>query len=148
MTEDSPRTPTPAGPAPPPALRPAGAPALARAWPWWFGFAALVGIAGVLTVIAYREGLPGIFHRPHVDKVVHFWVAGLLAFFLDGALGRRSVRLGQRPVPLAAILVLVPSGIEEYAQRYAEFRTSSVWDFAADVAGVIVLLRLSRRLAR
>ncbi len=103
-----------------------------------------------LTVIAYAEGLPRIFESfENFDKLAHFGFAGLLSFFLDGALRRRAafVAFGHA-IPLAAVLVLVPAGAEELLQRYSVHRTSSIWDFAADLAGVIVLLSLARRLAK
>jgi len=115
---------------------------------WWIGFFAMVAFAIYMTFRAYREGLPAIFERPYVDKVAHFSVAGLLAFFLDPALRRRSLALARIRVPLAAALVLVPAGIEEFLQRYATFRTASFGDFAADVAGVLVFIPLSRRISR
>jgi VanZ family protein len=115
---------------------------------WWAGFFAVVALALHLTRLAYREGLPEVLQTDHVDKVVHFAIAGALAFFLDGALRRRQVLLGRWSVPLAALGVLVPTGIEEFLQRYSVHRTSSIWDFTADVAGVLALIHLSRRLAR
>ena len=120
------------------------------AWRWWSGFAAIVTGGGFLTVLAYQEGLPSIFQVvPQFDKVVHFMTGGLLAFFLDGALRRRTAfTIDHRAVPLAALVVLVPAGIEEFAQRYSVHRTSSIWDFLADLFGVLVLLPLSRRLAQ
>lgn len=116
---------------------------------WWAGFFAVVLGALYLTRLAYIEGLPEVFKREQADKLVHFACAGLLAFFLDGALRRRALVIGGGlVVPLAAAGVLVPAGIEEYLQRYATFRTSSLWDFTADVAGVVLFIPLSRRLAR
>jgi VanZ family protein len=120
---------------------------------WWAGFACVAALASVLSALAYLDRLPGVFRVEGVDKVFHFALAGALAFFLDGALGRRALplpfhlTLARGAVPLAAVLVLLPAGIEEYLQRYAITRTSSGWDFAADVAGVAVLIPLSRRSA-
>lgn len=115
---------------------------------WWAGFLAVGSLAALLTCLAYVEGLPRIFALAGVDKIVHFTLAGLLAFFLDGALQRRAVRrAGSTAIPLAAVLVLAPAGLEEFLQRYAVVRTSSFWDFAADVAGVLVFIPLSRRAA-
>ncbi|MBX3188060.1 MAG: VanZ family protein [Labilithrix sp.] len=120
--------------------------AFIRASRWWLGFFVITAIGGYLTVIAYVEGLPDVFRSfAHFDKGAHFACAGLLAFFLDGALRRRSFSVFGVSVPVAALVVLVPAGVEEYAQRYATFRTSSLWDFAADVAGVAVFIPLSRR---
>jgi VanZ family protein len=120
------------------------------AWCWWSGFGAIAAGAGYLSMLAYREGLPDLFARvQQFDKVVHFATGGLLAFFLDGALRRRSAfTIGGFAMPLAALLVLVPAGIEEYLQRYSALRTSSIWDFTADLLGVLALLPLSRRVAQ
>jgi VanZ family protein len=119
-------------------------------WRWWIAVAVIVAGAGCLTLLAYREGLPEIFQRiPQFDKVVHFTIGGLLALFLDGALRQRTAfTLAGFAIPLAALVVLVPAGIEEYLQRYSAHRTSSIWDFVADLLGVVVLLSLSRRVRR
>jgi VanZ family protein len=122
----------------------AGRPPVAR-WLWWAGFGALGLIAAMLTVLAYREGVPA-FLQTH-DKATHFTMAGALVFFLDGALARRSLRVARVPVPVACLVVLVPAAIEEYLQRYATFRTSDLGDYAADVLGAVVFLVLSRRVA-
>ena len=121
--------------------------AIVPAWRWWTGLLLVGAVAVYLSSLAYAEGLPHVFRViPQFDKVVHFTVAGLLASFLDGALGRRVLFGGSRlAVPLGAVLILVPAGIEEYLQRYSTYRTSSIWDFAADLAGVVVLVTLSRR---
>jgi VanZ family protein len=124
--------------------------AVVPAWRWWAGVAVISAIAVYMTFLAYAERLPSVFQLvPQFDKVAHFGAAGLLAFFLDGALRRRMLFEASRfAVPLAAVLVLVPGGIEEYLQRYATYRTSSIWDFSADLAGVVVLVALSRRVAQ
>ena len=116
---------------------------IVAAWRWWTGLLLVAAGAAYMSSLAYAEGLPAIFRVvPQFDKVVHFTVAGLLAFFLDGALGRRTLFAGSRvAVPLAAVAVLAPAGVEEYLQRYSTHRTSSIWDFAADVAGVVALSR-------
>ena len=114
------------------------------AWKWWAGFL-MVGAGGAaLSLIAYLWGLPASLIGNGGDKVVHFTLGGLLAFFLDGALRRRMLLR----VPLAAVVILVPAGIEEWAQRFSSHRSSSIWDYAADCAGVFVFIALSRRSAR
>ncbi len=116
---------------------------------WWCAFLAVAGFAVAMTGVAYLGELPRVFQLEGVDKVVHFCVAGMLAFFLDGALKRRKFnRLRSPAIPWAAVVVLTPVGVEEFLQRYAIARTSSGWDFAADVAGVTLLIPLSRRLAK
>ncbi len=114
---------------------------------WWAGFFCVVAIATAASAYAYAYELPRALIEGHRDKLWHFFGAGLLAFFLDGALQRRAI--GQRrPIPLAALLVLAPAAIDEYMQRYAAVRESSLLDFAADVAGVALFTWLSRRVAR
>ncbi len=117
---------------------------------WWIGLSVIIAGAGYLTLLAYREGLPEIFARiPQFDKVVHFTTAGLLVVFLDGALRNRTAfTIGGVAIPVAALLVLVPAAIEEFLQRYSVHRTSSIWDFVADLLGVVVLVALSRRVWR
>ena len=121
--------------------------AVVAPWRWWAGFALTLAIVVCMSRLAYAGGLPSAFNSvPQLDKAVHFTTTGLLAFFLDGALGRRTLFAGSRvAVPLAAVAVLAPAGVEEYLQRYSTNRTSSIWDFAADVAGVVALVALSRR---
>ena len=124
--------------------------AVVTPWRWWAGFVLTIAIALYLTGLAYAGDLPSAFARiPQFDKAVHFTIAGLLAFFLDGALRRRTVfTVSAFPVPLGAVVILVPAGIEEFLQRYATLRTSSFWDFAADLVGVVALVSVSRRVAQ
>jgi VanZ family protein len=67
---------------------------------------------------------------------------------LDGALGRRSFApargIPKGAVSLAAVLVLVPVGVEEYLQRFSACRSSSFGDFAADALGVAAGIWVSR----
>jgi len=119
-------------------------------WGWWAGFAAVTAGALWLTQRAYLHGLPVVLNKVwESDKIIHFVIAGLLAFFLDGALARRSAFVIRGfAVPLAAVLVLVPTGIEECLQSLSELRTASIWDYAGDVAGVLAFIPLSRRFAK
>ena len=120
----------------------------------FFGKLFLINFAmGVVTGIVqeFQFGMNWSSYSRFVGDVFGAPLAmeGLLAFFLDGALGRRALFPGSRvEVPLAAVAVLAPAAIEEYLQRYSVHRTSSVWDFAADLAGVVVLVTLSRRAAQ
>ncbi len=118
-------------------------------WGWWAGFGGVGAGALLLTLRAYQAGLPVFLNTiPQSDKAIHFVIAGLLAFFLDGALARRPLfTVAGLAVPLAAAAILVPTGIEEYLQSFSALRTSSIWDYAGDVVGVLVFIPLSRRLA-
>lgn len=116
---------------------------------WWLGLGATFFVACVLSLDAYLEGLPAIFERVRfLDKALHFSLAGALAFFLDGSLKRRMLRIGIVAVPVAAVLLLAPLAVEEFLQRFSTNRSSSFTDYAADVAGVATLIWLSRRVDR
>lgn len=119
-------------------------------WRWWTGFFVVAGAASYVTLLAYREGIPLVLDKVwQFDKLLHFVAAGLLAFFLDGALRRRTLLVvGGLAIPLAAVAVLVPAAIEECLQSFSAVRTASIWDFSGDVAGVLVFIPLSRRLAK
>lgn len=122
-----------------------------RAAVWWLGLGASGLLAAALTLLVYLEGLPAVFARvPQLDKALHFAMAGVLTFFLDGALRRRMFRIAGVgvAVPLAAVLFLVPAGMEEFLQRYSVNRSSSFGDFGADLAGVAFFIWLSRRIER
>lgn len=108
---------------------------------WWLAFALVCCVTALLSAISYAGQMPGIVPETNLDKVVHFVVGGALATTLDGALKRRSIGF----LPIAVPAVLVPAGIEEWLQRYSDTRTSSLGDFAADVAGVVVCTWLARR---
>lgn len=122
---------------------------------WWLGLAASVGLGLFLSALAYSEGLPRVVQEtPQLDKVLHFSLTAIVGFFFDGVLARRMLDVRTRSerapiarVPIAALLILVPAGIEEYLQRFTSNRTSSIYDFAADVAGVVFGIWLSRRVA-
>ncbi|AKU98621.1 hypothetical protein AKJ09_05285 [Labilithrix luteola] len=121
-----------------------------RSWAAWAAFALMVVVAVALSVLAYRDLLPAELDAVHgSDKLLHATLAGGLAFFLDGALGHRDVMIASRRIlPLAAILVLVPVGVEELLQRLSPVRSSSIWDYLADCVGVTISVSLSRGVLR
>lgn len=115
---------------------------------WGSGFALVALLALAMTGAAYAERLPpAIPHTGQWDKLVHFAVAGLLASTLDGALGRRDLRVAGRSVPAAVAVVLVATGLEECLQSLSAVREASLLDYAADVAGAVVLTWLARQAA-
>ena len=99
---------------------------------WWIAFAAVCAIAIWMSWRAYHDDVPDAFRA--YDKVAHFCFAGAFAFTLHRATGRLW--------PLAVLLVVF--GIDELAQMASIYRTSSIADYAADVAGVVVFTLLAR----
>ena len=110
------------------------------------GLSMVIGLVVGVSILAYAQLLPSWIAPGNADKVFHFAMGGLLAFFLDGALRRRAAWRGRFAPPLSSVLVLVALGIDEYLQRFSAVRTSSIWDFAADLAGVAVCTFAARRL--
>jgi VanZ family protein len=120
-----------------------------RRFVWWLGFGTSALVAGSLSLLAYAEGIPTTLDGvPQIDKGLHFGIGGMLAFFLDGVLRRRMLRVLSISLPLAAVVILVPAAIEELLQRFSPNRSSSFADFAADLTGVAVGVWISRRVAR
>jgi hypothetical protein len=134
---------------------------------WLWGLAAQGFFVVAMSILAYTGALSASFLAiPHVDKVCHFFSIGLVAFFLDGALGHRPLfawrrsrdeaaargepRLRARAsaLRLGPALVVVAAGAEEFAQRFSRYRGSSWLDFAADLAGVAFFSWLAKRVTR
>ena len=118
-----------------------------------WGFALQLTFVVLASIGAYTGVLPtSLTAVPGSDKVGHFFMIGALSFFLDGAIDRRELRVLGARVPLAAAGVLFVAGVEEYLQRLSPVRDSSIYDYLADVCGVVALTALSRylepRLAR
>jgi len=109
------------------------------------GLLAQLTLVVAMSVAAYTGRIPTSLPQvPHADWLGHAVGIGGLAFFLDGALRRRPLPGGRGS--LAAAIVLLAAGVEEYAQRFSPRRSSSWGDFAADVVGGIFFVWLSRRL--
>jgi VanZ family protein len=103
--------------------------------------AAVAGVIGV-SVAAYAGLTPPALSSHGVDKVLHATMAAVLTFCLARAMKGRAA--------LAAILVMIPVGIDEYLQRFSHRRSSDWGDLAADVVGallVVAIYTLRRRAA-
>lgn len=93
-------------------------------WLLWPHLALILGA----TIAAYLDLIPSsILDFPYSDKACHFLLFGSLSFLLRGWLGLRNT----------VLVVLVGAGIEELAQSASPHRTCDIWDYAADVAGVL-----------
>lgn len=81
-----------------------------------------------------------LFESPW-DKTVHFLVYGAIAFTLPPWLPARFASL-------ALWLPLGLAGADEWVQALSSRRTSDVWDFAADAAGIALACAIHRFSAR
>lgn len=112
----------------------------------WIGALALQALAMlVILALAYTGTLPIFWYAgPGFDLLGHAVLFGTLALLADRALGRRAI-LGVR---LGLALVLLLAAAEEALQALSPHRTASLWDFLADVVGVVVLCWLADTVTR
>ncbi|HSN97295.1 MAG TPA: hypothetical protein VLS89_03320 [Candidatus Nanopelagicales bacterium] len=111
-------------------------------------FGAVLALVVAASFGAYLDVLPRDLGFLHADLLCHALLFGLLAASLDGALAHRPL-LRCAPEPrLAPVLVLSVAGLEELAQGLSPHRSSTLSDFAADTAGVLLLSWLVARRAR
>jgi VanZ family protein len=105
-------------------------------------FASALVLIFCLFWLGAKPEVVALFPRnPPLDKVVHMLVFGLIA-----ALLWLSTRSGQ-PYPVFAVVMAVAAA-DELHQRYLPGRIVSLTDFAANLAGVLLvllLLELARR---
>ena len=80
--------------------------------------------------------------RFHVDKVAHLGMTFLLTLAYARAMSEMTAP--GRASWVAAGSVLVYSGVLELAQTFVPGRSSSVSDFAANTAGVLLFVGLAR----
>ncbi|MBN1887976.1 MAG: phosphatase PAP2 family protein [Thermoflexales bacterium] len=127
-----------------------------RAWRWllWPQMA----VVFVVTQMAYLDLVPLYFLQwPHADKVLHFLLFGLLAFWLNIWLEGRTVHLyagrrargGSRTVPTIPLAILLPfvfAAGEEGLQALSPLRSAGLDDALCDLAGMIFFWWLSARL--
>ncbi len=101
-----------------------------------FPFVAAVSGVVLASMAAYAGKTPHALTAHGVDKVVHASMTAVLTFLLTRALKGRA--------GLAALLVMVPVGIDEYFQRYSSNRSSDWGDLAADLVGALLVVAIYR----
>ncbi|MEM7345869.1 MAG: VanZ family protein [Chloroflexota bacterium] len=114
-------------------------------WQWvlWLQ----VAVAIVVTQMAYLAILPwGLLAWPFADKVLHFVLIGLVAFWLNFWFKGRKVYWGTWAIPLAIIIPLLIALTEEGFQMFSPNRTASVEDLLSDIAGLIFFWWVSQKI--
>jgi polysaccharide biosynthesis protein VpsQ len=95
----------------------------------------LIVLAADLNLIA---GLLGpIYKLPYLDKAAHFLLMGIMALLLN--LGFPSRRLPLLWISRTSLILLLIVAAEEGTQYFMADRTFSMLDFAADLAGILLL---------
>ncbi len=75
---------------------------------------------------------------PYADKVGHVVLYGILALLLNIALRYKSIYIFGFNMQIGALIVLTFAGLEELTQYFIPNRTLDIYDFLADIAGVIL----------
>ena len=113
-------------------------------WRWllWPQLAIVI----IVSQMAYLNILPFQFLRwPLADKVLHFLLFGAVVFWLNLWLKGRKLRLGPYSVPLAILLLLIPTLIEESLQWFSSLRTADITDLTSDIGGMLFFWWLSNK---
>src|SRR5688500_18579937 len=101
-----------------------------------FPFVAAACSVIAVSIAAYSGLTPTALSSNGVDKILHATMGAILTFCLARALKGRAA--------LAAVLVMIPLGIDEYLQRFSPRRSSDWGDFAADLASALLVVVVSR----
>ena len=113
---------------------------------WVFAFWFYFGILAAISISAYLQILPVKSSViPFYDTIGHFVLVGLAAFFGHLALNKRRINFLKISLPLAPILVVVCSIIDELLQRLSPHRSFDLTDLAADFVGILFFYWLAER---
>jgi VanZ family protein len=82
---------------------------------------------------------------PHLDKVLHFALMGLLAWVANIALGHHRLRLGSLRVLTGSLVILLIVAAEEASQAWFPARSCDWRDLVADLLGIVCASLLSPR---
>ena len=75
---------------------------------------------------------------PNGDKYAHALLYGTLALLLNYGLGFRVFKFLNIYLQVGSIAVLTFAGLEELSQYYIPSRTCDIYDFLADILGVVL----------
>jgi hypothetical protein len=123
---------------------------------WWnSGEAPICGIVAMYLLVIYTlfagswavaanfgapHDIPVSFNGVYIgDKIVHFAVVGLFALVLQRALWRSGVQ-AERSLLWSALITASLCAVEELSNLLTPHRTFSFADYAADLAGIMVML--------
>jgi VanZ family protein len=102
----------------------------------------------ILIVIIANLGLgpsffPFVYRIPGGDKLGHFFLMGILSFLLNSVLKTRKFQIFAINFLVGSLIVMAIVTIEEFSQKFLEFRAFSIIDLLFDYTGIIVFGRIS-----
>ena len=96
----------------------------------------------LVSLLAYLHLLPSWFAFPYADKLMHFLLFGMLAFWLHLWLGGRVLFR----MPLALLITFGCALPEELAQGLSPVRSLEALDLLCDLAGILTFVWLGTKL--
>jgi hypothetical protein len=103
-------------------------------------------ISGII-LIANRGELDeyfGVLNRiPNGDKVGHFCLMGILSLFVNLSFLARRVSIAGWKVLLGSMIVTLLVTAEELSQAFFPHRTMDLFDWLADMAGIILFGKIA-----
>ncbi len=76
---------------------------------------------------------------PNGDKLMHGLLYGVMALLLNYGLNFKSKKIFGFNMQVGAMIILTFAGLEEMTQYWLPSRTCDIFDFVADVVGVVLL---------
>jgi len=86
----------------------------------------------------YNFAFRVIGHIPNGDKLMHGLIYGVMAFLLNYGLNYKSCKFFGFNMQIGALIVLTFAGLEEISQYLLPSRTCDIFDFVADMVGVVL----------
>ena len=106
-----------------------------------------IALAFLASHMAYMGILPAyLVNWPYADKVMHFLLFGLIAFWLNLRLRGRAIRVFQRSIPLTLLVLIVVVSADEASQILSPLRSLSLADLLSNLLGLVTFWWLSQRL--
>ena len=98
----------------------------------------------IIMIMAYIGIIPTKFTTyPQTDKIGHFILVGLAAFLLHKVLNKKKII--KNKIALGPLLIIIAFAIDEYAQLFSANRSCNIYDFMANVSGVIFFMLIEKR---
>lgn len=108
-----------------------------------YGIVVAAALAIGATVLAYAGRMPTIVRGPHVDKLFHFLLFGLVTFFWVLRWG--DGRITRLRLPKAIVVPLAFAALEEAAQHLSARRTPDLVDLGCDLLGMVTFWWIATR---
>jgi len=108
-----------------------------------FAFFALILTIFITATLGWKSEL--LAKIPYSDKVMHFFLIGGFAFFMNLLLRNRKVSTGKWAILLGSTFVFVLMTIEEFSQMFVSTRSFDLLDLACNYAGIFLIGGLSKK---